>query len=494
MPQLGYTTAQWKDMFREFAQYFRYYRMIKAFSQRFQLGRIRVLSTYDDGGLTSAWSIVGAQRGINCSEGGQLFVKLTHNNPGGGSGLVQLYSDSARTQLVAQGSGVYATTVTLAAQNNSGLSGSVALGNLSADVNVIVLLLNIDESTKNKRVFNLLTPGDVVASNVLTNRTNQLGAAIQGMLGSITSDLQSGFIANKLREFLTSVESTVVSISETPDANGNTVIAVTGVLGNLINDMNEEGTPQKIKQNGVAIGAISFDSGNTGLGAFSASAARQHLEPGTVQLTCTSGKDITLQEQFSVQTISSIDNSVNKAKLPLQIKTNWESQLLGLALTLGRTITDTGDTFNQLGTYVISGETLQNTDAGVLYTSILAGTFPGGNNRRVRFHSDAAMQNIVAEGFRNGDGVVTMNPVNNSGLSGSVVLAYNSDTIIIVVNLNPFAKNDIITIKVTNDRKGILQTLFVDIWGVSLPSVGGGTETIPDDLIQEADDYISAIS
>jgi len=96
----------------------------------------------DTGSDLSAWSFTGVRPGFNTSADWQLYVKLTDENPTAGSALVQVYSDSGRTALVASGSHANNGTVTLAEQNNSGLSGTVALAAPSANnLSSIVLTL-----------------------------------------------------------------------------------------------------------------------------------------------------------------------------------------------------------------------------------------------------------------------------------------------------------------------------------------------------------------
>jgi hypothetical protein len=84
----------------------------------------------------------GVHPGFNTDSAGRLFVKLTDENPAPGSALVQVYSDSARTALVASGSHANNGTVTLAEQNSSGLSGTVALGAPTAS-NLTSIILQI---------------------------------------------------------------------------------------------------------------------------------------------------------------------------------------------------------------------------------------------------------------------------------------------------------------------------------------------------------------
>lgn len=96
----------------------------------------------DTGNDLSAWSFTGVRPGFNTSSDWKLYVKLTDESPGAGQALVQVYSDSGRTALVASGSANNSSTVTLAEQNSSGLSGTVALATpSSSNLTGIVLTL-----------------------------------------------------------------------------------------------------------------------------------------------------------------------------------------------------------------------------------------------------------------------------------------------------------------------------------------------------------------
>lgn len=490
MPNLAKSQTEWTNLFREFAQYLRLWRTARALAGRFQKGRIRVFEINDTTDKLSLWTLAGAKRGINISEDGRLWITVLDETPGAGQARVQLFMDSAKTQEVARGDAADGATVTLAAQNNSGLTGTVKIGTITTGLTAPILIIDIDESLKNQRAFDLSTPGGVAANNRITSRVNSLGTQFSSLLATIKDDIERGFIGTKLREFLKSTETQVINVTEAPDSNGDIQVTYGGVLGDLIDAMADNTVVQTILQNTVAATPITYDGDNVGLGVLSVLASRQNLEPGELTLLCTAGKDDTLEEKFAASLISSIDGAIVRGRLELTIKKQWESRDIGLRLQLDRTISDSNDGGNQVGTYVISGETLSNTDSGVLYLTLEAGAFSGGTNRRVRLYSDAAKANLVAEGLRTGDGTVTLSPMNNSGLSGSCVIAYASDDFDIQVNLNPFKKGDIIRVTCSNDKAGMFNALFMDIWDVPLGS--GGVPTIDDAILKEALDHLAA--
>jgi hypothetical protein len=99
--------------------------------------------TGDPGAFLSALSLSGVRPGYNTDANAVIYGKVTHNNPGAGSSLVQLYSDSGRSILVAQGSGTNGTTIALTAQGGSLLTASVTLNaTIGGDEAAIVITLS----------------------------------------------------------------------------------------------------------------------------------------------------------------------------------------------------------------------------------------------------------------------------------------------------------------------------------------------------------------
>ena len=91
-----------------------------------------VLETGETGGVLSALALVGVRPGFNTSADFKLYATLADEAPSAGRARLSLYSDSARSALVAQGDAANGGTATLAEQNGSGLSGTVALGTVTA--------------------------------------------------------------------------------------------------------------------------------------------------------------------------------------------------------------------------------------------------------------------------------------------------------------------------------------------------------------------------
>ncbi len=118
-----------------------------------------LVETGDSGSALTTWVLAGVRPGFNTSADFKFYVELTDENPGANQALVQLYSDSARTALVASGSHANNGTVTLAEQNSSGLSGTVALAAPSASnltgIVLTVVRIRCARSTTIDRYFTL---------------------------------------------------------------------------------------------------------------------------------------------------------------------------------------------------------------------------------------------------------------------------------------------------------------------------------------------------
>ncbi len=490
MADLGKTQAEWTDLFREFFQYIRPFRILRAFRRRFVLSEIRALELNEGADVLSLWTFVGAERGNNTSEGGRLFVNLNDETPGAGQAQVQVYSDSAKTALVAQGDAADGATVTLAEQNNSGLTGTVLLGTVAASDTDIVLLIDIDEQLKGERAFGI-SDGSTAAKRKYQDMLVTIEAAIRGLTNARKGDTERNFIRTRMREFLSSGTAAIISATESTDTNGDVQIAFAGLLAELNDAMKDETTAvaQTILENSVTIGTPAFDVDNVGKGTLVTVSSREYARNGTLTFTCTAGKATTLAELFSANFLDEDANPIAASQV-MTIKKIWETFRIGARLRLDRIIIETLDGANQVSTYIVNGETLANTDAGKIYLELtdVAGT------RTVKWFSDAAKTLQTAEGSRVGDGVVTMTEQNGSGLSGSCVVAFTIDDLDIVVDLQPFAIGDKVSVVITNDEAGVLQTLMKDIWGFTLQSATSPAETLPDTIIKEGVDHIFDVS
>ena len=113
----------------------------------------------DSAAISSAWDFAGASRGN--TDNGRAYVTVSAS---GDDLIVSVYSDAKRSALVAQGTLVSATSgaVTLAEQNQSGLSGAVSLADGAANPGIdidIFYACDADVTARQTGVAAFLTGG-----------------------------------------------------------------------------------------------------------------------------------------------------------------------------------------------------------------------------------------------------------------------------------------------------------------------------------------------
>ena len=486
MVDLKKTQAEWTALFKEFIQYARPLNQFIKLRRRYVEDRNRVLEQFDVDQFTSNWKLSGVERGINSTEDAQLFVKIDDETPGAGQAQIGLYKDSGlgAPDLVAEGDAADSSTLTLVEQNNSGISGTVDIGVVTASSTDRVLAVDIDEPLKARTAFEKDRVGNIALTAFLAQLTT-IAANILSTSVTLKADLENSFIRRRISDFLQSATTVIASSSDDLDTNGDVVVTLSGLLEELADAMDDESVAPKqfVKPNVVTVDPAEFDPDNVGLGAMVTISTTENAPSGTMIFTCTTGVPDSLSETLGV-----VEKLVGGQTLvpqqSLTIKKEWESSVLGVRLRLDRQITDVNDGSSQVGTYIINGETVDNTDKGDIYQDLtdIAGT------RTLDWYKDVARTLLVATGTRVGDGVITMSEANGSGLSGSAVIAFTVDDIDMIVKLNPFAEGDKITIPVSNDEAGALQTMFRSIFNFVFPS--SGSPTLPDTLLFEGIDLI----
>lgn len=99
----------------------------------------------DDGDFVHEWHLDGipdAPTVVEPAAGFTLYAKILDETPAPGEATVSLYSDIARTQLVAEGSGPDETEVVLNEMNLSGISGEAHMELVTGDNSNITLMFN----------------------------------------------------------------------------------------------------------------------------------------------------------------------------------------------------------------------------------------------------------------------------------------------------------------------------------------------------------------
>ena len=103
----------------------------------------------------------------------------------------------------------------------------------------------------------------------------------------------------------------------------------------------------------------------------------------------------------------------------------FDVSMLGNSPYVLTELTVEGDTDNQLSLWNLVGGGNLNTNNGILYWKLIDAV--GDRTVEVYKNSDGLAKNLVATGTVTGDGEITLTSVNDSGLTGTVTVAYTAD-------------------------------------------------------------------
>jgi len=486
MADLAKTITEWRAFFREFSLFLKVMKDLDFSRRRYELVRNLIVEEFEQDGKLGTWSLAGVKLGVNTDDAGILYGKLLDNNPGAGQAKVELYSDSARAVKVAEGSAADGAVITLAEVSSSGLTGSVTLGTpISADDLDLRLLVVQDYLGQTDDVFPLTSPEAQKSLQAFIELVGDTLDALNSEFSSARGEAQTSFIRTRMKEFLETTQSAVIDVSEDVDEDNNVTVTRTGILAELVDAMLDDSVDQPYTvPNTQAVTATVADIENVGVGVLTKTFNETYSYNGRVTLVCT---DETIgSEKFSVTLIEDGTNRVIEAANSLIVKASFVSSDLGLSASLARTIAESNDGGNQLSAYVINGETDSNTDNGVLYLDL----YDTAGTRTVDVYSDAARTELVATGSLLGDGTITLNEANVSGLTGSVAVVYASDDGDIEIDLQVFKIGDEFRFSMTNDEAGVIATLVGRAWKISLPTGVAGVNRIPDGFVSEGLDLL----
>jgi len=128
---------------------------------------------------------------------------------------------------------------------------------------------------------------------------------------------------------------------------------------------------------------------------------------------------------FGRSTVDTVVNATAALTTLIQniMKDGWELYLMTYFPANGDELEDKGDASSQLSNLDLTEMDSQNSDAGILYWELTdtAGT------RKFSLFSDVAKTALVVEGTLVGDGTITLTEQNNSGMSGSIDIAFTVD-------------------------------------------------------------------
>jgi len=499
MSNLALGQTAWNRFFRELGMWLAPIKCLRNESRRFNAkrNRIQVFELGDTASSTSLWTLAGVKIGTNTDEDGFLYVRITDESPGAGQATVNVYKAAGGSggDLVATGSGANGATISLTASNSSGLTGTVKLGTVGASESNDVHRLQVfpDWGVRAPVVWDGTVAQDPESNRVFLAALPRAEAQIENAIAQLEAGLRA-WLANRWAILMQSGQSSPINTS-TDLTDGLVETTYIGLLEDGRVNMRDETTPaaQTIVKNAVSAGAGSFDSQNQGQGAMSAPSMEEWAPSATYRFECT---DSTIgAEKFAVSAIDSATGETTRAQNELQIGATFSDPLLGIrSALLTRTLTVTGGSahFATAADHTFTGETKDNTNDGVLYTKVVAGTVDPAKFCIEFYKASTYGSNEIvgktAEGAANA--TVAIAQRKTSGLGGSFKLgtapvAGTTGN----VNLNTFrTKNtngvpDKFTVAVTVASRGEFADGIAQSFRYRLNSATSGAETIDDSYV-----------
>lgn len=489
MTNFNLSTADYKQMFLQITSgYANPERTLKELQNYYQLNRTQVVELDEIAGDLSNWDFTSpGEYDVDTDSSGFIYGELIDGGAGTGH-TVNLYADSARTDLVATGTGDDSSTATLTTQTGHFLGGTVDIGVVtSAGTDDFRLKLIEDQSNVGLRLFNE------------NNKAKNAFSALQAQSGDTISDIQAArnslisrlteFFDLRVREKVEIPSSVLVSNEVIEDGDGNMSLIQTGMLADLDNAMKNNAVPQTIAEITHSEPAIVNGANNTGVGTFTSKALFEWARSGAVSFVCT---DETIgSEEFQVTFVDDEDQSQFTSPRVLTVGRTFVDEFIGMSFKLERTIAETGDGSAQIdaSTIVVTGEDEDNTDDGVIHISITA---LGGGAAKIECFSKSTRPNsaLVAEGSvpaGSGTFTVTCTARNNSGLTVSFL--FDRDVAVTDVDIEfdlqvfkaaaPAKAADRFDTKIIRTATGLIQD-FISDFKIALNSDTAGAETIPD--------------
>jgi len=305
-----------------------------------------------------------------------------------------------------------------------------------------------NDSEAERRVLNLFSNANRSDQSALDSIKNQ------------TVSIVSSYLTTAVREELSVVGSTSASaISALADAM--------------------EDNSDAVKENTVAVAGPFADNDNEGNGMLEdIETTQQARDNNDFEATCI---DATTEgsEHWSVvcSKLGGLGTAVSDSVF------SSESAGVSFKINPREDIVESGDAQNQLANWSFSGEAKgENTTAqGNIYVTLTNSV----TTRTVSIYKDSGRTELVAQGQRDGDGAVTLDEQNSSGLTGSVDVAYAQDSSDIWLTLPfAFAVGDKFYFSTAVSAKGLFQYFFVERFGKALPSAVGGSETVSESWAQ----------
>jgi len=467
--EYGLALKDFKKLFKRLGLLHRIYKDIETLRDKIRDYSFSIEEFGDVDSQLSSWSLSGVEFETNTDVDGLIYVSLDYN--GVDTYTVSLFKDSGRTEKVAEGTtGSSTGTVSLSEQNDSGLSGLVNL-DYSNDSTDIYLKIIPDF----RLVLKWLSPEEgeewqEAYQRFVFDLLDKLKAQMESALSKVESSFDK-FLTDAWAKLVGSTESTITSQDVDTDASGDTTISYEGLAGDFADSMDDVGV--SVTEAGFSVSS-EFDDDNTGEGEIDATLdPLAHCRLAEATLECT---DETIgSETFEVKGRLP-DDTIVYPESDLVVKKHWKSPALGLNMRILRAITDTiDDVYVDVSQWSFSGETSANTDGGILHAKFTT------SDSKFHFYSSAAKQSTdeVAESEEiTGSGTFDIEEVNNSGLTGTVVvLSVPPSDINFQVDLHVFKEGDKIRLSFTSTLSEY-NRLFG--WAMSTPLPDSDSPNIPE--------------
>lgn len=507
MSNLGKTNAQWERLAgRELCGAFLApMREFRELYDKLTRERTQIVPLNLNGNIT-ALTLAGVNYGVNTSIGGELWVRFAAN---GGNWDANFYTAAGASGLVAHVTNIAdGATASLVADNSSGLSGSVTLGAAVVAVSddLYKLLVVVDYPGRLPLIFpgtegieddkysrEVASQGYSEAAAACLTAINALkAAAAKWGTGATFGNVRwagRGNSFNQVAEGSLSTDSQV-----TDQTSGNVTRRRGGLFVRMSENMRDEttGSEQDVVRRVVAAGAGSFDGANSGRGTVASHTPSEKTPVGVWTFECDAGSDTGAlgRESFSGNFRATDGSGLTFSFSGLRVERDWSGPRGLGSIRLRRTYAKTGDGSNlnlaAVTTGLVTGETNQNTENGVLYWRVTA----NGSNWDYEFFS--ASSRIPSKLVAKATNVATGGAINatpyNSGVSvtwtagsGPVNGTEGTLTLQPFLTQNSDGKPDKFTITTSiTGTPGLIQSILADEFDAALNSDSSGSETIED--------------
>lgn len=498
---LGLTQTVWNRVSREMALWLAMEKVLTNEKRRYSTkrNRIQIRQIHNDNGFTGAFRLTGVKIGVNTNEDGRLFVRIADETPGANQARVSLYkaTGAGGGDLVAQGSANNSTTLTLAEQNSSGISGTVPIGVVSASEANDSHYLEVypDWGLRARSIWDGSVNEDTDSLKAYMDMLPLQENAVNGQLANLKAAF-SKWLGNRYKILMESGQTTPIEARTKPE-DGAIITSFVGLLEDGRRNMADETSPaaQTIVKNVVAATAGTFPASNRGEGSADAPTVQEWAPIGTLKGVCSIDSAIG-RELFDLS-ITDADGTTYVAENKLEVGEVFSDPKIGIfGLLVEHAYSFDAPDNNDFATvddFDIENESASNTADGVLWLKIVAGTADPAKFSIEYYKSSSydsgQLVGKTTEGAANA--IVTIKQRNSSGLGGTCKIG-DSPTAgeTCELNLNPFRSSDDdggvadeFTIEISSTSRGEFAECIARLFRYRLNSAASGAETIDDSYV-----------